>query len=365
MFEKTGLTCPVVNGRSTTSFHLEHQNIEREPYEELFAQCTRSNLLQSAAYGEAKRRVENYGVVRKVVLEGGMPLAIYQVLVKRLPLLGTVARINRGPLYLGDGRSVPGGRRSDIYRSLYEEWIGREGVFLQIAPDLPDEGKERDMMAAAGFVVDPSGNNWESGWVALTGTEEGLRKGLQQKWRNMLNKAEKAGIEILPVEGEEKLARLLEDYDAFMREKKFQSTSGALIKALHLGSPGSLCLLAAYREGRRIGAVIIARHGDSCTYLVGFTSGEGRKCNANYLLLWTGLLGCRRDGFRWFDVGGIDDENTPGVAHFKRGLGMVPYRLAGEYEGRSGWRPHLLAGLKKCYLGVRRGRSILGRVLGK
>jgi lipid II:glycine glycyltransferase (peptidoglycan interpeptide bridge formation enzyme) len=347
------------------SFPLEHKTIGRETYEELFARCSQSNLLQSAVYGEAKRQVEHYDVVRKAVLKGGVPVAIYQALVKRLPLLGTVVRINRGPLYPGDGTAPGDEAKAQVCRALYEEWVEKERAFLQIAPDLPDTAEGREMMIAGGFAPDAAGQPWESGLVDLSGTEESLRKGLRQKWRNMLNKAGKAGIELRRIERGDDVDPVLADYGAFMQEKKFQSTSSALIRAMHSSSADMLRILAAYWGDRRIGTVIIARHGDSCTYLAGFTSDEGRAYNANYLLLWEGMLCCRDDGFRWFDVGGIDDRNTPGVAHFKRGLGIVSYRLAGEYEGRSGWGSLLLAGAKKGYLGALRGRTILQRLLRK
>ena len=344
---------------------LEHKTIDRGTYEELFARCSRSNLLQSAVYGEAKRQVEHYDVERKAVMEGGVPVAIYQALVKRLPVLGTVARINRGPLYPGDGAALSNQAKAQVCRTLYEEWVEKERTFLQIAPDVPDTEEGRGLMIAGGFVPDAVGQPWESGLVDLSGTEASLRKGLRQKWRNMLNKAGKAGIEVRRIERGDDVEPVLTDYDAFMRGKKFQSTSSALIRAMHFSSAGALRILAAYRDDRRIGTVIIARHGDSCTYLAGFTSDEGRTYNANYLLLWEGMLCCRDDGFRWFDVGGINDKYTPGVAHFKRGLGMTPYRLAGEYEGRSGWGSLLLAGAKKGYLVALRARIIMGRWLRK
>lgn len=334
-------------GDGMKSFSLEHKSLDLKTYEDFFRRCPQANILQSAAYGEAKCRVEGFYLERKAIVESGNPIAIYQVLTKRLPFLGTVARINRGPLYLQDGSLFPGDFRR-IYRSLYEEWVVKNGCFLQIAPNVQDDLVTSGEMEESCFIksAEPS---WQSGWVSLDQSEESLRKSLQQKWRNMLNKSETMGIELHPVENKKDLDTLLREYDLFMKKRNFQSTSSRLIMAMYRWSPDVLYPVFAKKEGRYLGAIIIVKHGDSCTYLVGITCDEGRKTNANYLLLWNGLLHCRRAGFQWFDVGGIDEIHTPGIAHFKKGLGFVPYRLVGEFEGYRGLRCSLIPIMKKYY----------------
>jgi acyl carrier protein len=39
-------------------------------------------------------------------------------------------------------------------------------------------------------------------------------------------------------------------------------------------------------------------------------------------------------GYRWFDMGGIDPENLPGITAFKRGIGGGEYQLIGNFEAR-------------------------------
>lgn len=38
-----------------------------------------------------------------------------------------------------------------------------------------------------------------------------------------------------------------------------------------------------------------------------------------------------KNGFRWFDLGGIDEINTPSIAEFKLGVNGKRYELTGEY----------------------------------
>ena len=338
------------------SFSLEHKSLDLKTYEDFFRRCPQANILQWTAYGEAKYGVEGFQIERKVVMKSGLPIALYQILKKRLPLLGTVARINRGPLFLHD--SIPSRENvMQLYRSLYEEWVVNNQFYLQIAPNLPHDAANANVLRKTGFM--PSDDpNWQSGWVSLEQSEEALRKGLQQKWRNMLNKSEKIEMVLHHVENEDDLEVLLQEYDLFMKKRSFQSTSSALIRAMYRHSPHMFYSVFARKEGEYHGAIIIVKHGDSATYLVGITSDKGRKTNANYLLLWNALLHCRQKGLKWFDVGGIDEVHTAGIAHFKKGLRFTPYQLVGEYEGYRGIRYGLLSKMKKFYYRVSNRKNL-------
>ena len=58
-------------------------------------------MLQSWFYGEAKKNVENIEVVRFVISDSQNPIAIFQILLKKIFFFITIARINRGPILVG------------------------------------------------------------------------------------------------------------------------------------------------------------------------------------------------------------------------------------------------------------------------
>jgi hypothetical protein len=60
--------------------------------------------------------------------------------------------------------------------------------------------------------------------------------------------------------------------------------------------------------------------GDSGIYLLGATSDAGLTSKGAYLLQWTVIQWLKENGFRWYDLGGIDPERNPGVYRFKRGM---------------------------------------------
>ena len=324
---------------------FEHKTLDIKTYGSLFKRCTRSNLLQSAGYGEAKCQTEGFEVIRKGILEDDKLVAIYQVLVKNLPLTGAVARLNRGPLILNDVFLYSEEKLSYLYQSLYNEWVVKNGFFLQIAPNLHDNNSSYEILLKIGFIFD-TGDKWKSGWIDLDKSEEELRKRLQQKWRNMLNKAEKMEMELQVIKEKSGLEILLKEYERFMEVRSFRGVSSDLIRFMYSHSSDMIYAVNALKNNQLFGAIIIGLHGDTCTYLVGFTSDEGRKNNANYFLLWNGLLHCKNLGFSWFDVGGVDDIKTSGIAHFKQGLGIMNYRMVGEFEGRAGFRSHIISSVK-------------------
>ena len=148
----------------------------------------------------------------------------------------------------------------------------------------------------------------------------------------MLVNAEKAGLEVAIQEGAAGLDWLLPRYQAMMADKGFSGIAPSLLSALARHTDAEdLPLLTAKSGDDDASAVLICRHGAAATYLIGWNSDAGRRTRANHLLLWRAMLELKDRGCRWFDLGGIDETLTPGIATFKRGLGGEEYRLAGEF----------------------------------
>ncbi|HSV29573.1 MAG TPA: GNAT family N-acetyltransferase [Candidatus Omnitrophota bacterium] len=297
----------------------------RDAFDAMVAEAGRSNLLQSWAWGEAKAEAEGWRPRRAVIAYGTNALACVQVLEKRKGPL-RVARINRGPLWLAD--DLTAAARTEAYGALRRQWRWWNGGILLIAPELA----AGEAALLQGFRP-RSAPCWRSAWVELFSRDiETIRKSLNGKWRNMLVNAEKAGLAVEVMTGAAGIDWLLPRYRELMQAKGFAGISPALLTALarHADSDDLLTLVAR-AGGEPASAVLVARHGLAATYLVGWNDEAGRKTRANHLLLWRALSECKDRGVRWFDVGGIDDVLTPGVASFKRGLGGEEYVQVGEW----------------------------------
>ena len=296
----------------------------RDGYEALLASAGRSNMLQCWAWGEAKAEAEGWQPRRAILACGSVAIAIAQVLEKRVGP-ATVARLNRGPVWLCD--SLTAEVRAASLTCLHRHWRWWRGRALLAAPELTAD--EAGLLA--GFRPRP-GAHWCSAWLDLRHDPAEARKSLNGKWRNMLVNAEKAGLAVDVLCGEAGVGWLLPRYEAMMAEKGFVGVSSAMLAALarHAGTE-DLLVLRARTDDEEASAVLIARHGAAATYLVGWNGEAGRKSRANHLLLWQAMNELRERGCTWLDLGGIDAQRTPGVAAFKRGLNGVEYTLAGEY----------------------------------
>ena len=67
-------------------------------------------------------------------------------------------------------------------------------------------------------------------------------------------------------------------------------------------------------------------------YLLGATSNEGMTAKGSYLLQWHMLQRLNGKGCEWYDLGGINAEENPGVYHFKKGLGGDEVIQMGRYD---------------------------------
>ena len=90
-------------------------------------------------------------------------------------------------------------------------------------------------------------------------------------------------------------------------------------------------IFTAHKNGRPISGILVFKHGTTATYYVGWNSKEGRRLNANNLLLWSALRELKGRGVKWLDLGGVDGASMPGVSRYKIGLGGNLYTLAGSY----------------------------------
>jgi len=300
---------------------------DRLVYEKLFARISCSNLLQSWAWGAAKAQAESWVPTRLLLRRGGTSIGLAQVLEKQRAG-GRLLRLNRGPLWLDS--ELDFAIRVAGIAALCQDirwWRARLGM---IAPEFPGTPLARQWLAETGLRP-RSSEAWTSSRIDLAESEEVLRKALAGKWRNMLVSAEKADLTVELAEGGKALERLLPLYIDMMRNKGFSGVSPVLLTALSQVAPDSLHGFFASQGGETVSAVLVAGHGSSCTYLIGWNNDAGRRLRGNHLLLWRALLSMRRQGTRWFDLGGIDRVSTPGIAAFKAGLGGDEYGLCGEW----------------------------------
>ena len=301
----------------------------REQWRHWLVQVGRSNLLQSWAYGEAKSAQGGWRVKRGVFYRDHEPIALVQVLQKRVAGLLSIERINRGPLFL---RTLSSQEQRAVWGELARLGSIWRGRVLTVAPELSLSGLSLALMADLGFrQFSPCA--MESVWVDLGLEIDALRKRLDGKWRNMLTFSEKTVLKLEIGSDDQLFDWMMAHYQELMQEKDFSGPAIGLLRNLrnHLDDGEQLLILRAMHEGEPVAGVCLARHGSAATYLLGWNGHKGRNLKANQYLLWQAIKYLKQSGSRWFDLGGISEENTPGITAFKLGLNGERYELVGEY----------------------------------
>lgn len=307
------------------------QGITRDNWNEFLKKIGQSNLLQSWAYGEAKLKTEGWDVKRLVFQRAEVPLAIVQVLEKRIAGLIRVRRVNRGPLFFPDTSASD---KMEVFGKLIRFGNVFQGKILTIAPELALTGANL-VAVISNKIHNFNPRGWTSVWIDLRPEMEKLRSNLNGKWRNKLGIAEKNNLKVEIGSGPDLVQWMIKRYKENMHLKDFEGIRLPVLEELYRNSMPDcpLIICRANFNGEYIGGLCIACHGTAATYLVGWTGPEGRNLKANHILLWTAIENLRKNGIDWLDLGGLDEEATPGITEFKSGMGGTIYELVGE-----GWK---------------------------
>jgi hypothetical protein len=280
-------------------------------------------LTQSWAYAQAipgtEGQVPHFGVIRDRHGEAGCVL----VLERRAMSVFSRISIHRGPLWL-----KPDPPLAATLAALRQRWPRRPWRRLSFIPELPAGADNHRLLAEAGFRR--AGEGYRSILVDLPARRPQLRA----TWRHALQRAEGEDVAVeIDRHGRSALPWLLQhcEFDRKLRGYRGPSAKLALELVLAARPAGEALVLIASRGEERIAGILVIRHGDTATYLVGWTGADGRRLGATHLLLWRAMEALAADGVGRFDLGGINPEAAPGLTLFKRGLGGSEYELIGTY----------------------------------
>ncbi len=315
--------------------------IDREGWDRHWQTANHCTLPQSWEYGTAMGRAHFCRPGRFVIHDGqGVVRGMVQFLVRDLPWLGGAIRLNRGPVVCGSSWSPE--EQGHFLRALKTTARCHRWWYLRSAFAWPEGDPVRALLQGQGFRPATSGMAWGSHLLSLTPDVAVLRQHLAGKWRNLLVKGERLGVVVQAGVTAGRWQQLQTHYQDFQRERGFAGISPKLLDQLiqQQGPLWRIHLLSAHLPtdlSVPVGLLVAIHHGETATYLIGLTTGDGRRLQANYLLLWQAILLAKAEGLSWFDLGGVTAETPEGIRHFKSGLGGKPYQWVGEWVWH-GWR---------------------------
>lgn len=285
-----------------------------------------ANLYQTRSYGQVRWGSENLSHL--VLRRDREVLGMAQLrIVRPTKFKFGMAYLRWGPLCTRRGQPMDPEVAVRMAEALEEEYVDKRRLFLRVLPNA-FAGSPRAAMvqsALSRFTPEPptADNTYRTFVVDLAPSLEDLRSGLDKKWRNQLTRAEKNNLTVVSESGRDQYQAFCKMYEEMRSRKTFDTTVDTeefgRIQADLPESERMRILLCKANEVPVAGLVASAM-GDSAVYLLGATSDEGLNSKGAYLLQWTLIQWMKKNGVRWYDLGGIDPQGNPGVYHFKRGL---------------------------------------------
>jgi hypothetical protein len=304
-----------------------HVSDPRE-WQRLCASFLDYNYRHSWYYGMLSADRYRAQIERLAIYSGSHVIGLSEVRMKPVPLLRT------GIAYVGGGPLFRRGRNDDLdslslsLAALKHNYLNKQNFTLRILPPIQNTKHAakavHDRFVEAGFADSPWPPPYRTLMVDLSRPAAEIRKALAQKWRNCLNNSERQKLEIQFGSEPEMFEQFTELFNSFQDRKHISVEQPAdfyrdLRQEAKDGVDGFYVCLARH-EGKPVAGQIISLLGDAGVSLLGATGEAGLKTKAAYLVQWHVMMEAQKRGLHWFDLGGIDPENNPGVYHFKSGV---------------------------------------------
>lgn len=298
-----------------------------ESWSAILDQFEDANIYQSWAYGAVRWGAKNLSHL--VLRREGQVIAAAQFRIARVPVLPAgVAYLRWGPLCHRKGQPLHTAVVREMLVQLQREYGQRRGLSLKvIANAFANENRATEYAAAmtnAGLAPEADASPYRTVVVDLTPAPEAMRKALDQKWRNQLNRSEKNDLTLEVSDGSAAYREFLGLYKGMWERKRFETSVDpeefGRMQDLLTGSARMQTFLAK-KDSQAIGSIVCSLTGTTAIYLLGATDDKARELKAAYYLQWQAMLWLKQHGARAYDLGGIDPVSNPGGYHFKSGFG--------------------------------------------
>jgi lipid II:glycine glycyltransferase (peptidoglycan interpeptide bridge formation enzyme) len=318
-------------------YTAEVDNITKNEWDTILPEFDDATIYQTWSYG-AVRWGEN-NLSHLVLKDGNDIVGIAQAAVKKIPGIKTgIAYIPWGPLWKRKEKEYDSEVLRCLLRTIKREFAQKKGLFVRLTPHIIDRETDANLISVfreEQFKQNSEASRYRTFLIDLSSSLPDLRKKLDQKWRNQLNRSEKNGLTVH--EGSSSTL-----YQAFMKlQKEMQERKNYIpgvdydefkdVQESLSDSQKMRCVLCEH-EGEPVTATIATAIGDTGIYLLGATGDKGLQLKGAYLSQWLIIKWLKERGCKYYDLGGINPENNPGVYHFKAGLSGEDVSHIGQYE---------------------------------
>lgn len=330
-------------------YESEVTTFDRDAWHRIIRLFDDSNIYQTWSHDALRR---GFNEVSHLVLRlDGEIVAAAQLRILHVPFMKVgVAYVRWGPLW--KTRKEPA--NPDVFRqavrALRNEYVIRRRMMLRLYPSVyKDEGQFiEEVLRKEGYREHKQKKEDRTLLLDVRPAAEDIRRNFHQKWRNVLNQAEKQGLAIIEGEDDDLFRIFIGLYREMLSRKKFAASTDidrfrSMQKDL---PPGWKMRIFLCRSDEGIGSgAICSASGVRGVYLFGATNAVGLKNKGSYLLQWRIIHWLKEKGCIIYDLNGISPEENPGTFRFKHGLAGKNGRdvlYLGQYECYKTVAGHLL-----------------------
>ena len=339
-----------------------------------FVDSTRGgHHVQSSRWADVKAVVGMRGI-RVVARRDGAIVGGCQVLLRRVPVIGNVAYVPKGPVTRSRDAAL-----ADLILRGVDQVAADEGVsYLKLQP--PDDGEHlvpllvRRRFRASSLSVAPT----STFRLDVRRPLDEILGGFRASVRSNIRKAERKHVHVRPAK-EQEVPLFCSLVEATGRRQRFSPYPARYYEAIwrSYGPGGHARMLLAERGSEILAGILLVGFAGSVIYKIGGWSGVRTNVHPNELLHWSGIRWASEAGFRYYDMEGIEpsvadalakgEELPPearhGFTHFKLGFGGEVAQFPGAYDFV--YRPLLRPALKYLAPGLNRSLPLIRRMVGR
>lgn len=310
---------------SVAARHATHKRVETTLCDDLSAAEWDAALaaldghpLQSSLWGAARGVPDQHFAL----CEGGVPVWMARVEERRVPLLGRIAWVPKGPTAADPARAL--GPPPEAFLAQ----LRAKGFRLLIVnPNVVSS----DSAPSAGR---PIGSDVRTIWIDLTEGAEAAFARLETKRRREVRHAAKEGVVVAETRNPADIDAFVALCLAISKAKNFVLELNVLMIARLLQGSGfnaGARLFLAKHKGRVLAGALVLIVGRRWHYFWGGSVRGAGRLRAGEAVQWAVIEAAIAAGGTCYDLEGIDDASNPGTATFKRKLGGEEVTLLGRF----------------------------------
>ena len=297
---------------------------DKQQWDDFVTAHNEANFLHSWQWGEFHLS-RGKSIVRRGVFNGEQLIGVYEGVVEDAKR-GRHMAVAGGPIVDWQNRPAV----EEIFKDIKVQAEKLGCVFVRVRPQLERSANSLELFAKLGLKPAPYYLSVElAGVLDLTKSEEELLKGMRQRLRRALRKAEKNNI---TVETSTDPADIAEFYQIQLQTAKRHDfthfSEDFLTKQFTaFAKDNSAVLYTARHNGEVLAQNFMIFYGNEASYHYGVSTELGTKLSGAPLLHMQAMRDARDRGIKRYNFWGIVGENDTkhrfyGVSVFKRGFGV-------------------------------------------